>query len=320
MSLHVIVGAGPVGSGVARQLAARGERVRLVTRSGSGPEDPAVERVAADATDAATLRELTRGAVALYNCANPQYNTWVTHWPPLAAALLAAAESSGAVLAVTSNLYGYGPVDVPMTEDLPLTPTTVKGGVRAAMWRDQLAAHEAGRIRMTEVRGSDYIEANSLFPLVLAKPLLTGRAAYIPADVDVPHSFTSVTDVARTLVTVAADERAWGRAWHVPTNPARTIRELATRFTELAGSPAPRLRNMPTWVLRAAGLFNPLVKEFVEMNYQFRRPFVVDSSAAQTTFGLAPVPFDDALAVVIANARRADSGRQRTRETPPTNV
>ena len=305
MSLHVIVGAGPVGSGVARHLAARGERVRIITRSGSGPEDAAVERVAADATDAARLSELARGAVALYNCANPPYNRWVSQWPPLAAALLTAAGSSGAVLAVTSNLYGYGPVDVPMTEDLPLAATTVKGGVRAAMWRDQLAAHETGRIRMTEVRGSDYVEANSLFPIMLARPLLAGRAAYIPADVDVPHSFTSVEDVARTLVTVAADERAWGRAWHVPSNPAPTIRQLATRLTALAGSPEPRLRNMPTWVLRAAGLVNPLVKEFVEVNYQFRRPFVVDSSAAQITFGLEPTPFDDALAVVVADARRA---------------
>jgi uncharacterized protein YbjT (DUF2867 family) len=74
MSLHVIVGAGPVGTSVAQLLAADGEQVRIVTRRGAGPTHPLVERVAADASDADRLRELTAGAVALYNCANPPYD------------------------------------------------------------------------------------------------------------------------------------------------------------------------------------------------------------------------------------------------------
>ena len=53
MSLHVIVGAGPVGAATARVLAERGEQVRIVSRRGVGPEHPAIERVAADAADAA---------------------------------------------------------------------------------------------------------------------------------------------------------------------------------------------------------------------------------------------------------------------------
>ena len=46
----------------------------------------------------------------IYSCAGPAYPRWVTDWPPLATALLTAAERSGAVLATASNLYGYGPV------------------------------------------------------------------------------------------------------------------------------------------------------------------------------------------------------------------
>ncbi|HEY5449989.1 MAG TPA: FAD-dependent monooxygenase, partial [Polyangia bacterium] len=120
MSLHVIVGAGPVGTSVARLLAERGERVRIVSRRGGGPQHPAIELVAADATQADRLAELARDAVALYNCANPLYHRWLTDWPPLAAALLTAAERSGPVLAVASNLYGYGPVDGPITDTTPL--------------------------------------------------------------------------------------------------------------------------------------------------------------------------------------------------------
>ncbi|HEV2779323.1 MAG TPA: FAD-dependent monooxygenase [Actinophytocola sp.] len=298
MALQVIVGAGPVGTATAKLLAERGEQVRIVTRSGGGPEHPAIERVAADATDAERLSKLAAGAVALYNCANPLYHRWLTDWPPLAGALLAAAESSGAVLAIAGNLYGYGPVDGPITEATPLAATHPKLKLRADMWRDALAAHEAGRIRTTEVRASDYIEANSIFSFVLAEPLRAGRRAFVPAALDVPHSWTSITDVARTLVTVAADERALGKAWPVPTNPALTVREIATRFTEVVGAPAPKLTGLPYPVLWAAGLFDPMAKELRTTRYQFVKPFVLDSTITERTFGLAPIDLDEALRAI----------------------
>ena len=99
MARHIVVGAGPVGSAVARELLDRGARVTVVTRGGNGIAG--TERVAADATDANRLGELAEGAVAIYNCVNPPYHRWATDWPPVANALLAAAESSGAVLAIT---------------------------------------------------------------------------------------------------------------------------------------------------------------------------------------------------------------------------
>jgi nucleoside-diphosphate-sugar epimerase len=294
--LHVIVGAGPVGTATANLLADRGEQVRVITRRGTGPERQEVERVAADAADSARLGELAQGAAALYNCASPAYTQWFTDWPPLNQALLRAAESSGAVLASACNVYGYGPVDGPITDSTPLAATQPKLKLRADMWRDMLAAHQAGKIRATEVRASDYIEANSIFSFVLAKPLLAGKRVFVPAKLDVPHSWTSVGDVAATLVTAAATERAWGRGWLVPTGAPLTIRELATRFTELNGVPAPRLASMPYAALWAAGLFDPTVKELRHTYYQWSRPFTIDSSVTEREFGLAPAPIDSALA------------------------
>lgn len=303
MSLHVIVGAGPIGSTTASLLADRGERVRVITRGGGGPEHPNVERVAADATDADRLASLTEGAVALYNCASPAYHQWLTDWPPIASALITAAERTGAVLATTSNLYGYGEVDGPITPSTPLAATHPKLRLRADLWRAALAAHEAGRLRATEVRGSDYLEANSIFAVALAKPLLAEKKAWSPAPVDVPHSWTSITDVAALLTTAAADERAWGRAWLVPSEPPLTIRELATRFTAVAGVAAPKLGVIPTPVLRAVGLFSPVVKELRTTEYQFSRPFVLDATASTETFGLKPRAVDDSLRAAVAALR-----------------
>src|SRR5262252_4948496 len=180
MSEHVIVGAGAVGSATAVLLAQRGEHVRVISRRGTGPQHDGVELVAADATDAERLTELTQGAAALYNCASPQYHQWFTDWPPLAAAFLTASERTGAVYASMSNLYGYGPVDGPITPQLPVAATHPKLRLRAEMWNDMLAAQHAGRIRAVEVRASDYIEANSILSTVIGKSVLAGKRAYAP--------------------------------------------------------------------------------------------------------------------------------------------
>lgn len=295
MSKHVIVGAGAVGSAAALLLAERGEQVTIVTRRGGGPDHPAIERVAADATDAERLTELTKGAAALYNCASPLYHQWFSDWPPLASAFLAASERTGAVLASMSNLYGYGPVDGPITRKTPIAATHPKLRLRAEMWADQLAAQEAGRIRTVEVRGSDYIEANSILSAVIGKSLLAGRRAYAPSPLDVPHSWTSIHDCARALTTVAADERAYGQVWLVPTNPPLTIRQIAARFTKVNGAPPAKISEIPYPVMWVTGSFSPLVKELRTTRYQFTKPFVLDSSATTETFGLEPIAMDDAL-------------------------
>jgi nucleoside-diphosphate-sugar epimerase len=305
MGRHVIAGAGQVGKHLAGYLLGQGHHVVVVTRSGSGPAD--AERLAADITDRDRLIRITRSADALHNCAAPPYTRWAREWPPMAASLVATAEATGAVLVTAGNLYGYGPVDRPMTEDMPLAATGAKGRLRAQLWADALAAHGAGRARVTEVRSSDYFGpgASDQTPVGtrFVPPLLAGRRATFLGDPDVPHSWTYLPDVAAAMATVATDERAWGRPWHVPTAPAVSARALAQRLCELAGAPAPRLGRLPAAVLYAAGLVSPLLRELRETRYQFDRPFVIDSSAFENTFGLTATPTDAALTATIAAAR-----------------
>jgi nucleoside-diphosphate-sugar epimerase len=299
---HVVVGAGPVGTATATLLAEQGHEVVVVTRSGSGPHQPGVQLVAADAADGPTLTQLTDGAAALYNCANPPYHRWPLDWPPLANSLLRAAESSGAVLATVSNLYVYGPVVGVMTEQSPLAAPGVKGGVRRQMWLDALAAHEAGRVRATEVRGSDYIlpsDQSAMGSRVLSK-LVAGKKVQVLGALDQPHTWTSTEDVARLLVTVAADERGWGRAWHVPSNEPRTQREVVADYARIGGYATPPVSSMSPALLRAVGLFVPLVRELKETAYQRDERFVMDSSAAQQTFGLRPTAWDEILASALS--------------------
>lgn len=154
-----------------------------------------------------------------------------------------------------------------------------------------------GDILTTEVRGSDYLGAGSqsLLTMLVLPKVLAGARARVPADLDAAHSWTYVGDVARLLIRVATDERAWGRAWHVPTAAAVSIRDIATRACAMTDAPTPRLSTMPAAILRLGGLGNPLVRELRETQYQFRRPFVLDSSASTTTFGIQPISFETAL-------------------------
>jgi nucleoside-diphosphate-sugar epimerase len=307
MAVHVIVGQGSVGRATAGLLLEQGHEVRVITRSGGAKEAGGgrVRHISLDASDAEGLIVAARGAAVLYNCASPAYHRWAADWPPLAAALLTAAERTGAVLATVSNLYGYGPAQGPMTEETPLRAEGRKGRVRARMWLDALAAHESGRVRATEVRASDYIGPGALSPLGerVVPRLLAGRRVQVLGSADAAHSWTYVGDVARLLVTVGADPQAWGRPWHVPSNPPRTQREAIGDLARVAGVRPAKVSVMPRAMLALAGLFSPVVRELPEVAYQMERPFVIDSTAAQASFGLQPTPWEHVLAETIAYYR-----------------
>ncbi len=312
MSTHLVVGAGPVGTHTALLLAESGARVRVVTRSGTGPQHPNVERVAADAADPARMRALAADAVAVHNCANPAYTRWDTDWPPLAASLLDAASASGAVLATVSNLYGYGRVPGPIRDDSPLAPCDHKGEVRVQMWLDALAAHDAGRVRVVEVRASDYADAGEASHLARNAPaVLARRTVRVLGDADQPHSWTTTHDTARLLVAAAADEQAHGRAWLVPTAPPRTQREALTDIAAAAGLPAPRVSVLGPRAMRTLGVVVPMLRELAGTAYQFTAPFVVDSSVTQAHFGWGPQDWAQTVDRVVAGAGTASPAGAR---------
>lgn len=300
MSLHVVVGAGVTGSATARLLAETGAQVRLVSRSGGGPVHERINRVTADATDAVRLGELAAGAATVFNCAMPPYDRWSAEFPPLAAAVLAAAERVGANYVLLGNDYGYGPADSPFTDDLPMRPSSTKGSVRAQMWQDALAAHEAGRIRVTEVRATDYVGRGAASPFMfLVAPVLSGTTGAYPGDLDVPHSWTYVGDVAQTLAAAARHNESWGRAWHVPSTSTASARELATRLATVAGLPAPDLRRITATDLTEMGRTNPVMLEFLEVLYLYEKPAVLDSSHTAAVLKVAATPIDNVLQELI---------------------
>lgn len=294
---HLIVGAGPIGTHVAALLAERGSRVAVASRSGRSTGIDGVEHLALDASDADALSRAADGTDYLYNCANPaDYTQWERVWPPLAASLLSAAERSGAVYAITGTLYPYGPVDVPLSEDLPDAATDHKGRLRARMWAEASAAHDAGRLRAVEIRGSDYmgrgVGGNGHISR-LVPAALQGKRAMMMGRTDLPHTFTDVADAARTLVAAAADPGTHGRVWHVPSNPPVTQAQALTDVLASAGKPAVKISSLRGAALGATALVSPFMREMREIIYQWERPYVLDDSAARARFGITPTPWEE---------------------------
>ena len=306
MTLHVVVGAGGPGVATARELAAAGDRVRLVSRRGTDPAVPGVTAVAADVSDPGALVDVLAGARTLFACAMPRYDRWREEFPQLGAALLAAAERTGVDYVMLGNAYGYGLVDGPYRPDLPMAPRSDKGRIRADIWHDALTAHEAGRVRVTEIRAGDFVGAGAVSPftLVAVPPLLAGQPVVWPGDLDSAHSLTATRDVARTLVTVAADGGGWGRAWHVPST-TMSVRAVVQRCAEVAGVPEPRIERMSDEAFAAVAAGDAIVAELGEMLYLDEHPFVLDATETEHHFGVTATPIDDVLRESLEDARRA---------------
>jgi hypothetical protein len=159
-ALHVVFGTGPVGGALVEHLTGLGVEVRAVSRNRPVGLSRDIDWRSADAADPESATDAAKGATVVYQCLNASYTAWPTLFPPLQHGVLTAAERTGSLLVSFENIYGYGPVGGrPMTEDLPLSATTVKGRTRAAMTHDQLSASAAGRVRIAIGRAADLFGA-----------------------------------------------------------------------------------------------------------------------------------------------------------------
>lgn len=300
---HIIFGAGAIARAAMNELLKRGERVRVVNRSGAMPEAPAgVEWVKGDLYDPAVVRELSRGARHAYQCAQPAYHEWPQKFPPLQAAIIEGLSGSGIKLVIVENLYMYGDTGgAPLTESLPYNAHTRKGQVRARMARDALAAHAAGKLRVAAARGADYFGpwgTGSSHGERLFYPVLAGKGAQMGGRLDLPHAVTYVPDLGKALVTLAERDDADGQAWHVPNAEAITQGEFVRRVCAAAGVP-PRMSSISRPLMALAGLFIPGARESVEMMYEFDKPFIVDSSRFERAFSWRATPLSVAIAATL---------------------
>jgi nucleoside-diphosphate-sugar epimerase len=309
--LHVIFGTGPLGKWTARELTRQGKRIRLINRSGQASDLPeGAEIVKADAYDARQTTELTAGATAVYQCAQPAYHEWASKFPALQAAILEGAASAGAKLIVAENLYMYGkPGGRPLTETSPYRAHTRKGKVRQAMTETLAAAQREGKVRVAIARGSDFFGPDETVSAgLLFWPALAGKRVSVLGRLDQPHTFTYVADFGKTLATLGTHDEALGQVWHAPSNPPGTQAEFVAMIQDAVGKPV-KIQRGTAPVLWLVGLGNPDARETIEMLYEFERPFVMESEKFQRAFGVCPTPLREAVQATVDWARTHPQAR-----------
>ena len=307
--LHVVLGAGGgTGGAIVRELVGQGRRVRAVTRGGRaaasyGTLPPAsFEDVAADVTEREQLRRALAGADVVYHCAQPSYRRWPQEFPAMTRGIAEATSRAGAKLVFADNLYMYGPVDGPMTEETPVAAQTRKGKVRAGMAAELLAAHADGSLRVVIGRSSDYYGPGGLVSALgerFFRAVLAGKKAQWFADLDRPHTLSYLPDMARAFVVLGERPDADGGVWHTPAAPALTGRQYVELAARVAGTSAkPAVLGVGT--VRTLGLFMPVLRELPELMYQYDRPFVMDAGKFEAAFGpFAVTPVEEAVGTTL---------------------
>jgi nucleoside-diphosphate-sugar epimerase len=302
--LHVIFGTGPVGITLAEELLTMGKRVRLVNRSGKGQVPEGAELMAGDVSQIARVQELSQDATVIYNATHAPYERWPEILPRLQENMIEGAASVGAKLVVIDTLYLYGETHgKPMTEATPYNATSRKGRLRAELAWGYLQAHRVGKVRVAIGRAADFYGPQVLnsalgqyfFPAAFShQPVLT------LGNIDLPHSYSYMPDIARGLATLGERDEAVGHEWLLPTAQAVSQREMVQRVERQLGYPL-QIFEVPTMEsARQAGIFDEVfANEYDELFYQYTEPQIVDSSAMERTFGLTATPLDEALNATI---------------------
>ena len=300
--LHVVIGLGPLGRAVTSELTGRGIPVRAVGRHTVADLAPTVEVVQADITDPDEARRAMAGAVVVYHTASAPYDRWPRLLPPLMDGVIDGSSVTGARIVYADNLYAYGPVDGPLTEDLPSLATGPNGRVRAALADQLMTADAAGKVRATIGRASDYFGPwgrQSTAGERLFEPALAGKVTRVLGRPDLPHTYTYLADFARGLVTLGTHDEAFGEVWHLPSAETTSTRQFATLVYEAAGR-QPKLSTTPAFVLAVLALFDPTMRAVREQQYQREAAWVVDHSKFQAAFGADVTPHAVAIEATLA--------------------
>lgn len=302
---HTILGAnGAIGRELSPILRAAGHRVRQVARQPRA-EHPDDQTVAADLLDAAATSTAVEGSEVVYLLAGLRYDhrVWAAEWPVVMRNAIDACRRHGCRLVFFDNVYAYGRVDGVMTEETPYNPCSRKGEVRARIANTLMDAVRSGDVTAMIVRAADFYGPGHVLGVPNATIIDRLRASRTPQWIGNPqaaHSFTYTPDAARTVARLAAREDAYGQVWHALTSREAMSGERFARLAcEIAGRPY-RLQAAPRWLLKAMGIFQPVLRENLEMLYQFEYDYRFDSSKAEHALGLEATPYRDGIQAVIA--------------------
>jgi nucleoside-diphosphate-sugar epimerase len=304
-----ILGAGgAIANHLARLLVAENLPFRVVSRSARSTPG-AAESVAADLTDREQTIRAVAGSSVVLLLAGLKYDRriWADEWPRIMGNTIEACKRAGAKLVFFDNVYMYGRVSGPMTEETPFNPCSRKGEVRAHIATTLLNEIKTGSITALLARAPDFYgpaTPTGVANVLVFDAWIKNQKASWLVDDSVPHSLIYTPDAARAVFTLARSDSAWNQTWHLPTTPdPPTGRGFITAAGQ-AMNRDPKYRVLSPGMIRIFGWFNPTVGELHEMLYQNDAPYLFDSSKYARAFGFAGTPYDEGIRATAASYQR----------------
>jgi nucleoside-diphosphate-sugar epimerase len=257
-----------------------------------------------DLTKAIEVDEAVKGCEVAYLTVGLPYKTkvWKEQWPLIMKNVIAACKKHKTKLVFFDNIYMYHPNKLsPMTEETEISPVSKKGKVRAEIAQMVLDEIKSGKLEALIARAADFYGpaiTNSVFNEVVFKNLKAGKKANWFCSVKKLHNFTFTPDAAKATALLGNTKTAYNQVWHLPTAEPLTGKEWIEKVAkELRVEPKTQV--VSKFIIKLIGLFNPVMKEFVEMLYQWDRDYNFDSSKFETVFKIKPTPVNGAIQQII---------------------
>lgn len=274
---------GGFGRAIAHEFAARGWALRCLARRRPAPGvlPDGAEVVEADAQDRVALGRAASGCAAVVHAVNYPYPQWDPAMREATAKAIAVCRDSGALLLFPGNVYGFGRrTGRALAEDTPQDATTRKGRLRAEIEFMIRRACDDGGMRALVLRASDFFGPGLRNGLVdrLFGRAASGKSMVWPGRMSVPHQWAYLPDLARLAGELLAirDRLAPFQIVHFAGHVCVRQADFLAAIAQAAGRPDLPTRVPPKWLLRLAAPFDPLLAEFLELDYLFDDAVILD--------------------------------------------
>lgn len=308
--MQTIIGSGgTIGIPLAKELRTFTDRIRLVSRNPKKVND-ADELFSLDVKNLDHIDKAVEGSEVVYITIGFDYklSVWQNTWPPFLQSVIKSCKTHGSKLVFFDNVYMYAKSAIPyMTEESLLDPPSKKGQVRKQLHDMIMNEVKAGNLKALIARSADFYgpdNKNSVLAETAAKNLLKGKKAQAFGNVNKIHTYTFTPDAAKATALLGNTPGAFNQVWHVPTTKEKLT---AKQWIELIAEEIqaePKIQTVPAWMLRVMGLFNPVIKEFPEMLYQYELDYVFDSSKFEKTFGVQATPPKEGVKMMMEYLRK----------------
>lgn len=301
--MQTILGAGgAIGVELAKELPKYTDIIRLVSRK---PEkvNPTDQAYKADLLIPEDVMMAVTGSEVVYLVAGLEYNihVWRKQWPAIMRNVIEACKVHRAKLVFFDNIYLYdaGELNL-MTEEISINPPSEKGKVRALIVEMIMDAVDDGEIEALIARAADFYgpamtKQTSFLVEGVFKPLRDDKKANWLANDTCKHSFTYTPDAAKATALLGNTPDAYGQTWHLPTaSDPYTGKQWVEQIAKELGV-KPRHRVASKFIIRIMGLFMPVMKESVEMLYQYDRDYVFNSDKFEKRFNIKPTPYEEGI-------------------------